>query len=137
MSGSNSAKKVPWNTLPSGRPKIPWFVREESLSSVKVFWLEKEKLIEKLVAEAQRLAKENPEIEKIVLFGSLPKVEPSREVMPICFQSLLKATSLFSSALQNGWLRLTLISSGCFSLYKRRNRKPSLQGSLKNRDNAF
>ncbi|BER91371.1 MAG: uncharacterized protein PWP60_1094 [Candidatus Atribacteria bacterium] len=52
---------------------MPWFVREESLSSVKVFWLEKEKLIEKLVAEAQRLAKENPEIEKIVLFGSLSK----------------------------------------------------------------
>lgn len=36
-----------------------------------VFWLETERLLEALREEVQRLARENPEIEKIILFGSL------------------------------------------------------------------
>ncbi len=50
---------------------MPSFVREESLGSVKVFWLEEKELLEALTREAQRLGRENPEVEQIVLFGSL------------------------------------------------------------------
>jgi len=46
-------------------------VREESSGSVKVFWLEKDELLESLKKEARRLGEENPEIERIILFGSL------------------------------------------------------------------
>ncbi|RDV81212.1 nucleotidyltransferase domain-containing protein [Ammonifex thiophilus] len=38
---------------------------------MKVFWLEREKLIEALKEEAERLGRENPNVKKIVLFGSL------------------------------------------------------------------
>ncbi|MGQ9622120.1 MAG: nucleotidyltransferase domain-containing protein [Candidatus Caldatribacteriaceae bacterium] len=38
---------------------------------MRVFFLEKEKLLEALEKEAQRLGEENYEVEKIVLFGSL------------------------------------------------------------------
>ena len=47
------------------------FVVEESLNSVKVFWLEQEKLIEEIYRTAQRLGKEDENILKIILFGSL------------------------------------------------------------------
>lgn len=50
---------------------MPSFVREESSGSVRVFWLEKERLLEELKREAQRLARANPVIEKVILFGSL------------------------------------------------------------------
>lgn len=50
---------------------MPSFVRKVSSGSVSVFFLEIEKLLEALREEALRLAKENPEVEKIVLFGSL------------------------------------------------------------------
>jgi predicted nucleotidyltransferase len=40
---------------------------------VKVFWLEEKELLEALAREAQRLGEENPEVESIVLFGSLAK----------------------------------------------------------------
>ncbi|MCX7668246.1 MAG: nucleotidyltransferase domain-containing protein [Atribacterota bacterium] len=50
---------------------MPSFVREESSGSVKVFWLEREKLFEAIQREIQRLVSENRCIEKVVLFGSL------------------------------------------------------------------
>lgn len=50
---------------------MPSFVREESSNSVKVFWLEKEKLLEALRKEIERLVGEHRCIEEIVLFGSL------------------------------------------------------------------
>lgn len=50
---------------------MPSFVCKEPLNSVNVFWLETKRLLEALSEEAQRLARENPEIEKIILFGSL------------------------------------------------------------------
>lgn len=46
-------------------------MREESSGSVKVFWLEERELLEALRREAQRLGEESPEVEQIVLFGSL------------------------------------------------------------------
>jgi len=47
------------------------FVVEESLNSAKVFWLEQEKLIEEIYRTAQRIGKEDENILKIILFGSL------------------------------------------------------------------
>ncbi|RZN39392.1 MAG: nucleotidyltransferase domain-containing protein [Methanophagales archaeon ANME-1-THS] len=47
------------------------FVVEESLNSVKVFWLEQDKLIEEIYRTAQRIGKEDENIVKIILFGSL------------------------------------------------------------------
>ena len=47
------------------------FVVEESLNSVKVFWLEQEKLIEEIYRTAKRIGKEDENILKIILFGSL------------------------------------------------------------------
>ena len=47
------------------------FVREESWNSVRVFWLEREKLLKAIRKEAIRLGRENKAVKKIVLFGSL------------------------------------------------------------------
>jgi predicted nucleotidyltransferase len=47
------------------------FVVEESLHSVKVFWLEQEKVIEELYKVASRIGEEDVNILRIILFGSL------------------------------------------------------------------
>ncbi len=47
------------------------FVREASWNSVKVFWLERDKLLKALRKEAERIGRENQAVKKIVLFGSL------------------------------------------------------------------
>lgn len=47
------------------------FVVEESLNSVKVFWLEQEKLRKEICKVAVRMGKEDKNILKIILFGSL------------------------------------------------------------------
>ena len=46
-------------------------VREESWNFVKVFWLERDKLLKALRKEAERIGRENQAVKKIVLFGSL------------------------------------------------------------------
>jgi predicted nucleotidyltransferase len=46
-------------------------VEEESLNSVKVFWLEQDKLIEEIKRAAVKLGKEDENVEEIILFGSL------------------------------------------------------------------
>ena len=50
---------------------MPSFVVEESLNSAKTFWLEQEKLIKEIYRISQRVGKENQNILKIILFGSL------------------------------------------------------------------
>ncbi len=47
------------------------FVRKESSGSVKVFWLDREALIDALKKEAERIGRSDPNVLKIVLFGSL------------------------------------------------------------------
>ncbi|MBA5942623.1 MAG: nucleotidyltransferase domain-containing protein [Methanophagales archaeon] len=47
------------------------FVVEESLNSVKVFWLEQEKLIREIYRVAREIGKADENILKIILFGSL------------------------------------------------------------------
>jgi len=47
------------------------FVREESLNSVRVFWLEQDQLIKKIRNVARKIGKNNPNVKKIILFGSL------------------------------------------------------------------
>ena len=50
---------------------MPSFVVEESLNSVKVFWLDQEKLIKEITNIARKLGELNFNISKIILFGSL------------------------------------------------------------------
>ena len=50
---------------------MPSFVAEESLGSVKVFWLRQEELIEEIGKAALSLGESDENILKIVLFGSL------------------------------------------------------------------
>jgi len=50
---------------------MPSFVVEESLNSVRVFWLQQGKLIEEIRKLALRVGAENHDVKEIVLFGSL------------------------------------------------------------------
>ena len=47
------------------------FVAEESLNSVKVFWLEQEQLVEEIYKVASEIGEANENVLKIILFGSL------------------------------------------------------------------
>ncbi|MGB2728520.1 MAG: nucleotidyltransferase domain-containing protein [Halobacteriota archaeon] len=47
------------------------FVVEESLNSVKVFWLEQEQLVEEIHKVAREVGEANGNVLKIILFGSL------------------------------------------------------------------
>lgn len=47
------------------------FVVEESLNSVKVFWLEHEQLVEEIHKVASEIGEANENVLKIILFGSL------------------------------------------------------------------
>lgn len=47
------------------------FVVEESLNCVKVFWLEQENLVKEIYKIANKIGKEEKNILKIILFGSL------------------------------------------------------------------
>jgi len=47
------------------------FVVEESLNSVKVFWLEQEQLVEEIHKVASEIGEANENVLKIILFGSL------------------------------------------------------------------
>jgi predicted nucleotidyltransferase len=50
---------------------MPSYIAEESLNSVKVFWLDQERLIKELHKVAQRVGEADENVLKIVLFGSL------------------------------------------------------------------
>lgn len=50
---------------------MPSFVVKESLNSVKVFWLEQEKLLTQLRSLAMEIGKKDKNVLKIILFGSL------------------------------------------------------------------
>ena len=56
---------------------MPSFVVKESLNSVKVFWLEQEKLLAQLRNLAVGIGKRDGNILKIILFGSYAYGEPS------------------------------------------------------------
>lgn len=47
------------------------FVVEESLNSVRVFWLEQDKLIGEIRRVAMRVGEEDENVRRIILFGSL------------------------------------------------------------------
>ena len=51
--------------------KMQSFVVEESLNSVKAFWLDQEKLIEEIYKVAGEIGKGDENVLKIILFGSL------------------------------------------------------------------
>jgi len=51
--------------------KMQSFVVEESLNSVRVFWLEQDRLIGEIKRVAMKIGEEDENVEKIILFGSL------------------------------------------------------------------
>ena len=51
--------------------KMQSFVVEESLNSVKAFWLDQEELIEEIYKVAGEIGKGDEDVLKIILFGSL------------------------------------------------------------------
>lgn len=50
---------------------MPSYVREESSHSVRVFWLEQDRLLEDIRRAAEKAGRENPLVKEIILFGSL------------------------------------------------------------------
>ena len=61
------------NTTPALRQSVRWPTPAKSSASVKVCWLDRPQLIEHLKCAAQVLRERHPEIELIVLFGSLAR----------------------------------------------------------------
>ena len=61
------------NTTPVLRRSVRWSTPAKSSASVKVFWLDRPHLIERLKSAAQALSERHPEIELVVLFGSLAR----------------------------------------------------------------
>lgn len=59
------------NTSRGVMRKMESFVAEESLNSVKVFWLEQEQLVEEIHKVASEIGEANENVLKIILFGSL------------------------------------------------------------------
>jgi len=57
--------------LPKRMQRMESFIVEESLNSVKIFWLEQEKLIRKLKEVAQKIGDSDKNVVKIILFGSI------------------------------------------------------------------
>lgn len=58
---------------PGMRQNVRSSTPAKSSASVKVFWLDRPHLIERLKRAAQALSEQHPEIEQIVLFGSLAR----------------------------------------------------------------
>ena len=58
---------------PTMRQGVRLATPAKSSASVKVFWLDRPHLIERLKSAAQALIEQHPEIEQIVLFGSLAR----------------------------------------------------------------
>ena len=50
---------------------MPSFIAEESLNSVRVFWLDQERLIQEIHTVSRRVGEADENVLKIVLFGSL------------------------------------------------------------------
>lgn len=52
-------------------------IQKKSYGSVKVFWLNKELLKDRIKKAAEKLAKENSIVERVVLFGSVSQDRPT------------------------------------------------------------
>lgn len=50
---------------------MPSVVEEESFGTVRVFWLDQQGLVEALRREAERVARDDERVVKVVLFGFL------------------------------------------------------------------
>ncbi|HAW50217.1 TPA: hypothetical protein DCX16_04645 [bacterium] len=59
------------NTLMKRMRKMQSVVEKRSYGSVKIFWLNLQLVIEELTKRAKRLKEENPNIDKILLLGSI------------------------------------------------------------------
>ncbi len=61
------------NTTPERKRNAHWQTPRRSSTSVKVFWLDRSRLMERLNRVARTLGDRHPEIESIYLFGSLAR----------------------------------------------------------------
>ena len=61
------------NTTPERKRNAHWRTPHRSSTSVKVFWLDRPRLTERLNRVARALGDRHPEIESIYLFGSLAR----------------------------------------------------------------
>ena len=61
------------NTTPEERPNGPSIKPGRSSTSVRVFWLDRPQVLERLRAVAERLQQNHPEIEQVILFGSVAR----------------------------------------------------------------
>ena len=61
------------NTTRELKPSVRSTTPAKSSASVKVFWLDRPRLMERLRNAARTLSERHPEIERIVLFGSLAR----------------------------------------------------------------
>lgn len=61
------------NTTPERKRNAHWRTPRRSSTSVKVFWLDRSRLMERLNRVARTLGDRHPEIESIYLFGSLAR----------------------------------------------------------------
>ena len=61
------------NTTPERKRNAHWRTPPKSSTSVKVFWLDRSRLMERLNRVVRTLGDRHPEIESIYLFGSLAR----------------------------------------------------------------
>ena len=61
------------STTPKKKQSMPSITPTESFDSVRVFWLNRQAILEQLQESIQALTDQHPEIERVVLFGSLAR----------------------------------------------------------------
>lgn len=61
------------NTTPGEKRNAPWPMPNKSSGSVQIFWLDRPEILNRLQRAVKDLANRHPEIEQVVLFGSLAR----------------------------------------------------------------
>ena len=58
-------------TLTKRMQNVPYLIQEQSLNSVRIYWLDRDKAIKALRERAEECLRANKDIREIILFGSL------------------------------------------------------------------
>lgn len=61
------------STIPGEKQNAPWPMPNKSFDSVQIFWLDRPEILGRLQSAVQDLVSRHPEIEQVVLFGSLAR----------------------------------------------------------------
>jgi len=70
-------------------------IRKKLYGSVKIFYLNRDLLIKSLKKCIEKVTEKKPEVEKIILFGSIVETKSSRKNNPIRFYCRNKIPSFF------------------------------------------